>query len=766
MSATIDDSQPSAGGMGEAFQETTPDSSDQDLPALPDEVITEILARLPAKSVGRFRALSHAWCATLSSDRFVRLHARRANRPGHPRLLLAPAGSSSDGRLYSWRPGGGVEKLTLKHFPEGRTVPLTKPCRGLVLIRSADYGGYFVCNPSTGMALELPDSKVPLKMIQRPPKLVQPAPPFFSDVSYGLGYCEMSKIYKVVRLFCHPEGEIGMVTSSSCELLVLDTPAYWRPTAEQPPLCWVEQKKPAVFLNGYLHFLCRDGSITTFNVSDETFGSLPPPPAFENVAPVLTELDGCLCFCYGEPDGEDPYQVCVLRDYKEAWWETVCCINRKAWPESERMTLKSLWIAPLGVYCFGGTQKIMFGTGSCKVFAVEQDASTLEILFTPDETIIGSCEDVNIPALGLFEESLLPVGRTIEEMIFSSPIAKAWSDILKWLPTRSVLELTLVCREWRAIVMTDRFIHSHVIHANLSRSPRIMFVMDPRAGLYMDLEEFTDEFRPHLISDTVCSQPCHGLNVGSCGFWDFICNPAIGYCKHIEFDENDGTFFAGRIGLGYDSEINKHVVVHITYKEKNLETRCYELQCKVRYVNDQQWRPVDPPPRPVAATPPTFVNGRIYWMVEPNLGPVSARCEIVAFNVKTDEFEVLQGPPCSHKCGRMTILQLQGALCVACSDRSVNTIDIWMMKEYGIWLMEYHIELVAFLPDYLSERTTPLAVDPKDGRILLNAGWSLGYYDPKTTEIETIYHEDVPNHDIKLCPIICHESLVCPLDPF
>ena len=40
-------------------------------------------------------------------------------------------------------------------------------------------------------------------------------------------------------------------------------------------------------------------------------------------------------------------------------------------------------------------------------------ATPPQILLTPDETIVGSCEDDNIPALGLYEESLVPVGRTI-----------------------------------------------------------------------------------------------------------------------------------------------------------------------------------------------------------------------------------------------------------------------------------------------------------------------------------------------------------------
>ncbi|RLN42024.1 hypothetical protein C2845_PM01G39280 [Panicum miliaceum] len=500
-----------------------------------------ILARLPAKSAGRFRCVSRAWSALLSSDYFVDLHARRANRPDHPKLLLTAVGSSYDGYLYSWQPGGAVEKLMPDEFGGGR-----KAIEDEVALGSF--------------------------------KLAKPVLPFYLRVSYGLSYCTLRKEYKVVRLFSNREAGGGddEFAPARTEVFVLNTPGYWRPSAENPPCC-VKEKNPAVFLNGYLHFLCFDGGITTFNISDETFGSLLPPPDFENVAYVLTELDGCLCLCYGEPDSEDPIHVCVLRDNKEARWEKLCCIDRTAWPESECMLLNSLWIAPIGIYNYSGSgRKIMFGTGSCKVFAVDPDGGDPEILLTPEDTMVGSGEDDNLPTFVLLEESLMPVGDTIEEMVFSSPTTEAWFDILKWLPTRSVLELRLVCREWRGMIMTDCFTQSHVIHANLIRSPGVKFIVDPRFGCYMDLDEWIVQDEISLNLDLVCSQPYHGLNVGSYSSWDFVCNPTTGYCKHIEFDDNDGTFFAGRIGLGYNTEIEKPVMVHITYEEKNLETRYYK----------------------------------------------------------------------------------------------------------------------------------------------------------------------------------------------
>jgi F-box interacting protein len=158
---------------------------------------------------------------------------------------------------------------------------------------------------------------------------------------------------------------------------------------------------------------------------------------------------------------------------------------------------------------------------------------------------------------------------------------------------------------------------------------------------------------------------------------------------------------------------------------------------------------------------PTHVDGKIFWVVEPNLGPISLDCEIVSFDVKKEEFEVIQGPPCiSNGSVPMSILELRGALCMSCSDNSKNVIDIWMMKEVATWSVEYHIELEEFSPEYSSERTTPLAIDPNNGRILLSTGWSLGYYDPKTETMETIYSVGMRHDDLRFCPIICHESFV------
>ncbi|KAK1692364.1 hypothetical protein QYE76_009061 [Lolium multiflorum] len=732
--------------------------------SLPDDVVTEILAYLPAKSVGRLRCVSRSWRAMLSTALFVKLHLRRAN--DKPKIFFSPTKCDSDNdyQFYAWQPGCAAPVTKLMRNDFSRPAVLTRPLHGLVLLRCVGEGGYFLCNPSTGEVRPLPDSRAPLKLGSHLPFC-------YFKVVYGFGYCSASNEYKAVRIFSDEMDG----AAPSCEVFVLngDTPAYWRPAVSQPPMCVLEEENPAVFLHGQLHFLYQgDGDILTFDVGNETFGWLPQPRCPPGKAPLrTTELDGCLCVFRGDGYSRRCH-VWLLRDYAARRWKKICCIDPTAWPDPEKTLLRSCWIAPLGIIYSGdnGSQKkIVFGTGTCVVFMVDLYGGGVllpDILFKPNESIPGDFDDTyNYPAIGIFEESLVTLGNYTEDTVFSSPVTKAWSDVLKWLPARSVLQASLVSREWRAMVTTDRFIRSHAaVHA---RSTRVMFVSDPIVGSFTDLEDHHVN-QPHLLGNRGlfrCSQPCHGLNLGSWNLRDYLYNPTTRYLEsvHVEVFERDASF-AGRIALGYDYEIDDHVMVSLDYEKKNMETRYYNLHCHVRSLRGS-WDLVNPPPRPVAIdVMPAYSNGKIYWVVEPKLGPCSAVSQLVAFNTWDREFEVLQGSPCSNfDSRRVSIVELYDTICMACYDEDKNAIDIWRMKDDdGAWCVECRIELEEFSPEYSSQRTTLLSSDPVDGRILLNTGWSLGYYDPKAVTLETIYTVGEGGGDFGFCPVIVQDSLVRP----
>jgi F-box interacting protein len=686
---------------------------------------------------------------------------------GQLKIFFSPSDEpSKEYYFYAWQPGGDPVKKLMRNeflFP----IPLTRPLHGIVLLHcdADDYrGGYYVCNPSTGALLLLPDSYLPLKQNFRAPRKNYPRPLCYFEVAYGFGYCSTTNEYKVVRLFSN---EVDETIGPCCEVFVLDKLAYWRPSVHQPPPCTVEDGSPAVFIKGHLHFLCRDGGITVFNISDESFCLMPPPPNPKDHLARMTELDGCLCVYHGGiADGDGPYHIWMLRDYEARRWEHLCCIDTTAWPEHERMELKSGWIDPLGMYNgANGEKKIVFETDTCKVFVVDLHSNLLEIIFRPEESIAGRFD--NNPGIRLLEESLVPLGRTMEEMILSSPITKAWSDVLKWLPARSVSELSLVSREWRAVVTSDCFIRSHAVHANSIDRPLAIKFVDPALHYFIDVKDMVSlSYQPNIRTWTLsffmceqfeCSQPCHGLNLASCDGAYFLCNPAMGYRQCIKKDDNKYK----HIALGYDSERDVHVLVH-PYVENNLETGSYILRCSRLYTNEYKWEPIDPPPRPVADVPPVYADGKIYWMVHPDLGPT---CELVALNTMDYEFEMLQGPPCLGD-GRVSMLELNGAICVAFSDRDADAIDLWMMKDDMTWCVEYRIELSDFSSEYSSEKTTVMGVDPTDGRILLNTGKALGYYDPNTLIVHTIYCVPIQSEDSdnnkRICPVIFQESLLRP----
>jgi hypothetical protein len=108
-------------------------------------------------------------------------------------------------------------------------------------------------------------------------------------------------------------------------------------------------------------------------------------------------------------------------------------------------------------------------------FDIPVGSSAPKILVSPKK-ITGNYSPTEAGTVGLLEESMVSAGRTSEEIIYSSPWRKIWSDVLKWLPTRSVVTLMCVCKEWRAVINNDRFMRTHALHANIGRSHKIKLV--------------------------------------------------------------------------------------------------------------------------------------------------------------------------------------------------------------------------------------------------------------------------------------------------
>jgi F-box interacting protein len=702
---------------------------------LPDEVIEDIFMRLPAKSAARCRCLSRSWAAVLSSRGFISRHLAAANRR-RSRLSFPAA-------LSVWS----------REHPDAK--PLTRSsCRGLGLLKSSSASVVYVCNPSTGQVVSLPDGTPTAKGEGIHGR---------GHACFGLGYDARAGRHKVVRVYYQGGGG-----AAGCEVYDVGGAAstgYWRPAASGAKApCFVFAGVSGAFAQGHVHWLAtaakaaapnryrsRADSVVSFSLGDETFASTPLPPSACASPVYLLELTAL--------DGGRRLRLVAHRRHRS----------------------RSVGWRPRHTWILGEDN----GAGGMR--------SSPRCWLATDHGGGGGGHD-------LYEESLEPVGRPHEDILFASASVRALSMALRRLSARALVRIKLVCRSWRAVIESDRFAVSHNEHHRraAAASPiadRVVFTCCPPyhpklvlvplgSCLASDLEV------PPLMccSRVLISKPCHGLAFAISDGYGYLFNPAIrayrSFLVGISFDVPDceiNHLRKGSIGLGYDRSRQEHVLV-LLYAGS--PSRGRRMECKVwRLRDDDEARSVPAPPVPVDLdVSPVYIDddddgsddgGRIYWMCR------SPRA-ILAFGILSEAFDVVPAPPpmgssCVGDGSTEVLVELQGALRVVQSCPSTATVTIWSPSAAGgggEWAREHVMQLQRW-PEFSpkpAEPVIPMAVEPnKDGgRILLDTGRSLGWYDLVRRTVETVFslrsRLKLPGDHGLFAAALWEESLVRPYD--
>ncbi|KAF8715110.1 hypothetical protein HU200_027664 [Digitaria exilis] len=153
-------------------------------PHLPDDIHAEILVRLPAKSVLRFRSACMAWRRITTDALFLAAHARRRppevlmyryvdvdpshceSRPIDYAVDVALDALPVSGEVSGWRPLVSYPKFattsdstTNKRWYHSmpQHCLLLDSCNGVLLFKKAVGSSYFLCNPVTRQWAELPE---------------------------------------------------------------------------------------------------------------------------------------------------------------------------------------------------------------------------------------------------------------------------------------------------------------------------------------------------------------------------------------------------------------------------------------------------------------------------------------------------------------------------------------------------------------------------------------------------------------------------------
>ncbi|KFK39422.1 hypothetical protein AALP_AA3G242800 [Arabis alpina] len=230
---------------------------------LPEELVVEILSRVPTVSLARFKSISKKWNGLIKDRRFTKKHS--ANAPRQSLVILLKNFRVYLVTLDLNAPSAKVtSQLSLKGDPfycgseEQVDINEVFHCDGLLLCTTTDYR-LVVWNPSSGESV-----------------WIKPMSSYRKTDVYALGYDKESSGYKILRLnrFFHDfpfrtEFEVYDLTSNS-----------WKGVGETNDWFIPLYLSRGVFLKGSVYWLALSQSVsfgdrilTSFDFSTETFRS-------------------------------------------------------------------------------------------------------------------------------------------------------------------------------------------------------------------------------------------------------------------------------------------------------------------------------------------------------------------------------------------------------------------------------------------------------------------------------------------------------------
>ncbi|WCJ34682.1 F-box family protein [Euphorbia peplus] len=218
-----------------------------------DDILTEILFRLPAKSLLRFKSVSKHWLSLISSTHLSSLHTLRHPKPSVSGLIYLDSPSKMN--LIPLNPSSPPSDLDCFNTHK---MKILQSCNGLLLCSSFPEVGvprsFYISNPTTNQLFTLPS--IP------------------SVLALNLAFDpSISTTYKVICV------SSSTVSASHYQINIYESDTRaWRLSGSpfQAPFAMVFGN--GVFWNGAIHWINHAGNTLYFDVHTEIFGSFPAPP--------------------------------------------------------------------------------------------------------------------------------------------------------------------------------------------------------------------------------------------------------------------------------------------------------------------------------------------------------------------------------------------------------------------------------------------------------------------------------------------------------
>ncbi|KAL3505598.1 hypothetical protein ACH5RR_030980 [Cinchona calisaya] len=290
------------------------DQSNPRFDFFPDDVVLQILARLPVKALFRVKCVCKLWYRLASGDYFRHLYNDLSVR--NPMVLVEVTDSSSESRssLICVDNLRGVYEFSLDFIKD--RVKVRASCNGLLCCSSIpDKGVYYVCNPMTRKYRMLPRSRE------------RPVTRFYPDgeaTLVGLACNLLTQKFNVVLAGYHRSFGNRAERTFICLVFDSETNKWRKFVSFQDDHFTHMNRNQVVFINGALHWLT--GSFTALLVLDlkcDMWRKISLPDEVSCVAGsrvYLLESEGCLSVVQ---ISEAWMIIWVMKDYEGEKWHMV-----------------------------------------------------------------------------------------------------------------------------------------------------------------------------------------------------------------------------------------------------------------------------------------------------------------------------------------------------------------------------------------------------------------------------------------------------------
>ncbi|KAE9459730.1 hypothetical protein C3L33_08346, partial [Rhododendron williamsianum] len=336
---------------------------------LPSPLSVDILARLSVKRIFICKRVCKAWRDLISSPEFAKFHFARGEafplvRSSDPSCvsrtlyLVEPPEHCSGFDTMCGRPVKMKldtkliiplhnEELVIKSVGDANMNPRSK---GGIKLRPQDHELNVVNSCNGFLLLSLPfkyghvvresnpvmvSNPITREYINLPAAIkYDESGKLMNSMHCGLGFNPKTNQYKVIRT-CGHFARKGTDSGSVTEIHILGT-GSWKRIGNAPSTLLHKVGSPT-YLNGSLHWLCREDIISTcimsFDLNNEKFQSLSPPPFAPsttspswNLGVTLGELRSCLCIYDGS--GFEQPKVWVMKEYGvQGSWSKEFCLS-------------------------------------------------------------------------------------------------------------------------------------------------------------------------------------------------------------------------------------------------------------------------------------------------------------------------------------------------------------------------------------------------------------------------------------------------------